>query len=75
MMVERFDYDILAGPKDLKADLSKCGMGVLGPSGKVAARLRRKEISIRWNKVSFLVWSFNVDYSNSTAEVCFLITN
>lgn len=43
MMVEIFDCDILAGPKDLKIDLTKFGMGVLGPSGKVAARLRRRE--------------------------------
>lgn len=43
MMVECFDCDILAGPKDLKIDLSKFGMGVLGPSGKAAARLRRRK--------------------------------
>ena len=42
MMVESFDCDILARPKNLKVDLSKFGMGILGPSGKVAARLRRR---------------------------------
>ncbi|KAF2821982.1 cytochrome P450 [Ophiobolus disseminans] len=46
MMVESFDCDILAEPKDLKLDLSKFGMGVLGPSGKVGARLRRGGLSI-----------------------------
>jgi cytochrome P450 len=45
MMVESFDCDILAEPKALRIDLSKFGMGVLGPSGKVAARLRRRGTS------------------------------
>ncbi|KAF1951449.1 cytochrome P450 [Byssothecium circinans] len=43
MMVESFDCDILAEPKSLKVDQSKFGMGVLGPSGKVPARLRQRE--------------------------------
>jgi cytochrome P450 len=42
LMVDSFDCDVLAGPKDLKLDLRKFGMGVLGPSGKVSARLRRR---------------------------------
>jgi len=43
MMVESFDRNILARPKDLRIDLSKFGMGVLRPSDKVAARIRRRE--------------------------------
>jgi cytochrome P450 len=39
MMVETFDCDVLAEPKNLKLDQSKFGMGVLGPTGKVAARI------------------------------------
>ena len=42
-MVESFDRNILARPKDLRIDLSKFGMGVLRPSDKVAARIRRRE--------------------------------
>jgi cytochrome P450 len=43
MMVDSFDCDILSGSKALKPDLRKFGMGVLGPTGKVAARLRQRE--------------------------------
>jgi cytochrome P450 len=43
LMLESFDCDILARPEDLKVDLSKFGMGVLGPSGKVSARLRGRK--------------------------------
>jgi cytochrome P450 len=43
MMVESFDCDIPAEPKALRIDLSKFRMGFLGPSGKVAARLCRRE--------------------------------
>jgi cytochrome P450 len=43
MMVDTFDCDVLAGPKELKPDMGKFGMGITGPSGKVAARLRRWE--------------------------------
>ncbi|KAF2446586.1 cytochrome P450 [Karstenula rhodostoma CBS 690.94] len=42
MMVDSFDCDILAGPRHLKPDLGKFGMGVLGPSGKVGARIQRQ---------------------------------
>lgn len=42
MMVESFDCDILAKPEDLKLDLSKFGMGVAGPRGKVAVRLCKR---------------------------------
>ena len=42
MMVECFDCEILAKPKDLMIDLSKFGMGVLGPSGKIPVRMRRR---------------------------------
>ena len=45
MMVESFDCDILAPSKQFKLDLGKFGMGVLGPSGEVAVRLRRKQQS------------------------------
>jgi cytochrome P450 len=43
MMVDAFDCDILAGRKAMELDLSKFGMGVLGPNGKVPVRLRRKK--------------------------------
>jgi hypothetical protein len=32
--------------KDLKMDLTKFGMGVLGPNGKVGARLQRRQTKI-----------------------------
>lgn len=44
MMVESFECDILAKPKNLEPDLSKFGMGILGPKGKVASRLRPREV-------------------------------
>lgn len=44
MMVESFECDILARPKSFKLDLSKFGMGVLGPSGKVAVRICRRAV-------------------------------
>jgi hypothetical protein len=40
---DSFGFDIIARPDDLKVDLSKFGLGVLEPSGKIAARLRRRE--------------------------------
>jgi cytochrome P450 len=43
MMVDAFDCDILASPVSLKLDLKKFGMGVLGPKGRVPARVRRRE--------------------------------
>lgn len=43
MMVDSFDCDIIAGPKDLEIDLTKFGMGVLGPRGRVGARLQRRQ--------------------------------
>jgi cytochrome P450 len=43
MMVDAFDCDILASPASLKLDLKKFGMGVLGPKGRVPARVRRRE--------------------------------
>jgi hypothetical protein len=43
MIVESFDCNILARPKDLKVNPSKFGMGVLALSGKIAARVRRRE--------------------------------
>ena len=43
MMVESFQCDVLSGLKELRLDLSKFGMGVLGPSGKITARLRQKD--------------------------------
>jgi cytochrome P450 len=43
MMVDSFECDILAGPKALKPDMKKFGMGILGPSSKVAVRLRPRE--------------------------------
>ena len=46
MMADSFDCDILAEPKDLKMDLTKFGMGVLGPSGKVGARFQRRQTKI-----------------------------
>jgi cytochrome P450 len=46
MMADSFDCDILAEPKDLKMDLTKFGMGVLGPNGKVGARLQRRQTKI-----------------------------
>ncbi|PVH97765.1 cytochrome P450 [Periconia macrospinosa] len=42
MMVETFDCDILGESQFLKLDLSKFGMGVLSPSGDVAARISRR---------------------------------
>jgi cytochrome P450 len=41
VMVDTFDCDIPAGRKAMELDLRKFGMGVLGPRGKVPARLRR----------------------------------
>ena len=43
MMVDSFECDILAGSKALRPDLGKFGIEVIGPSGKVAAGLRRRE--------------------------------
>jgi cytochrome P450 len=43
MMVDSFDCDVLAGSKALKPDLGKFGMGITGPKGKVAVRMRRRE--------------------------------
>ncbi|KAF1975827.1 cytochrome P450 [Bimuria novae-zelandiae CBS 107.79] len=43
LMVGEFECDILASSKDLKLDLSKFGIGVLGPSGTISARLRKRD--------------------------------
>lgn len=42
MMVDTFDCDILAESRHLNLGLSKFGMGVLPPSGNVAARMSRR---------------------------------
>lgn len=42
MMVESFDCDMLAPSKDVRSDLSKFGMGVLGLSGKIPVRLWKR---------------------------------
>jgi cytochrome P450 len=44
MMVENLDCDIIAAPKNLKLNMSKFGMGVMGSSGKVTVRLRRRDV-------------------------------
>jgi len=45
MMVDNFDCDILAEPRNLRMDTRKFGMGVLDPSGKIAVRLRKREMT------------------------------
>jgi cytochrome P450 len=42
MMVESLDCDILAPAKNLQLDMSKFGMGVMGPKGKVPVRIRKR---------------------------------
>jgi cytochrome P450 len=44
MMVQYFDWDILAVPKDLEVDLGKFATGVVGPCGKVAVQLRPRDM-------------------------------
>lgn len=45
MMVEGLECDVLAPAKDVgRVDLGKFGMGVIGPKGKVAVRIRKREV-------------------------------
>jgi cytochrome P450 len=44
MMVDSFDCDVLARPAEIgKLDLSKFGMGVLGPAREIPVRIRRRD--------------------------------